>query len=275
MVGRTLTDIRARLDELAVAVGPYHIVCGRTGDAPFPVTGRQFPDRETAAEAATVASAYRAALRRYDPQVGVHDLIVTQAAVDGDGETETAASLPEYCHSVAGALFEVLSDRHAPVERAVMDRYLAAAETTENRETLCLEMLRSTATALDERLTPTERATVLLATADRLPSRTLDSRPLSDALDSLRATGLIRAFDVEPVPNGPGRQSRRVSLEGYRLSSGGDRFPALPLVIELLRRTSVPPHLCDVRQTDSGWELLVSATGDVPAGGCTVLSPTE
>ncbi|MEF8827986.1 MAG: hypothetical protein V5A49_03060, partial [Haloarcula sp.] len=72
MVGRTLADIRDRLSKLSVAVGPYRVVSARTGTPPFPVSGMQFPDRETAAEAASVATAYRSALRRYDPRVTVH-----------------------------------------------------------------------------------------------------------------------------------------------------------------------------------------------------------
>lgn len=273
MVGRTLSDIRTRLDDLSVAVGPFRIVCGRTGDAPFPVTGRQFPDRETAAEAASVASAYRAALRRYDPEVAVHDLIVAQAAVDGETDAEASPSLPEYCHSVSGALFEVLSDRHGPVERAVMDRYLAAAETTEDRETLCLEMLRSTASALDAQLAAAERSTVLLAAADRLPSRSVGPRPFVDALDSLRFAGLVGSFDVESAPSGPGRRPRRISLTGYRPAASTEQFPALPIVVELLRRTGVPPRISWATRTASGWELLLSTTADGPADSHTVIVP--
>jgi len=136
MVGRTLSDIRARLNELSVAVGPYRVVSAKTGDGPFPVTGLQFPERATAAEAATVASAYRRALRRYDPRVTVHDLVVTEATALGATSPAPPRTVPEYCHTVAGALFETLSDRHGPVERTVMDAYLEAAEgTSEERAT--------------------------------------------------------------------------------------------------------------------------------------------
>lgn len=272
MVGQTLADISARLDELAVAVGPYRVVSARSGDGPFPVTGRQFPDRETAAEAATVAAAYRRALRRYDPHVTVQNLIVTETRPGGPPRADPPQSLPEYCHTVAGALFESLADRHGPVERTVMDTYLGAAETTENRERLCLELVESTATALDEQLTTDEQATVIRAASRRLPHRETATEPLAETLASLQSTGVVESATVEPVPDGPGRRSQRVSLDGYQPSLSGDRCPVLPVVVELLRRTTVLPHVTDVTRTQTGWELVVSMAGDSPAGGLAVVS---
>lgn len=270
MVGRTLADIRARLDELSVAVGPFRVVSAKTGDGPVPVTGRQFTDRATAAEAATVATAYRRALRRYDPQVAVHDLIVTQTAV-GSEAAHAPQSLPEYCHTVTGALFETLADRHGPVERAVMDTYLSAAETTGDRERLCLKLLESTAATIDARLTADEQATVLLGAASRLPGRRQSADSLGQALDSLQSAGLVERTDIGPVPAGPGRRSKRVTLRGYRPSLPDGRCPVLPVAAELLRRTGVPPHIERASATDDGWELLVSMTGDTPAEGLSVV----
>jgi len=273
MVGRTLADIRARLDELSVAVGPYRVVSTRTGDGPFPVTGRQFPDRETAAEAATVASAYRRALRRYDPYVTVHGLIVTEAGLDGDEPGDRPPSLPEYCHTVAGVLFETLSDRHGPVERAVVDAYLRAAERTVDRERLCLKMLESTAAALDSHLSTDEQATVLRGGAGRLPGRSTSGHlsshtavphPLVETLDALESTGLLGGYSVEPSAGGPGRRPHRVVLSGYRPSLPDGRCPVLPVVVELLRYTSVVPHIGRVTRTEAGWELMISLTGDSP-----------
>jgi len=270
MVGRTLSDIRDRLDELAVAVGPYRVVSARTGDGPFPVTGLQFPDRATAAEAATVASAYRRALRRYDPGVTVHDLIVTDAGVGTEPSPGPPETLPEYCHTVAGALFETLSDRHDPVERTVMDAYLDAAERTTNRERLCLTMLERSADALDARLSASEQASVLLATASRLPSRAAGDEPLRETLASLQSTGLLRDYDVEPVPADTARRSQRVSLDGYRPSLSAERCPVLPVVVELLRRTAVAPRITDVTRTPTGWAFVVATAADAPADGLSV-----
>jgi len=270
MVGRTLADIRARLDELSVAVGPYRVVSAKTGDGPFPVTGMQFPDRATAAEAATVASAYRRALRRYDPRVTVHDLVVTEAATLDATNAEPPRTVPEYCHSVAGALFETLSDRHGPVERTVMNDYLDAAERTTDRERLCLTMLERSADALETRLSTGEQATVLMATASRLPSPETDEDPLADALASLRSTGLLADYSVVPTPEGPGRRAQRVTLEGYRPSLSVDRCPVLPVVVELVRRTALAPRITDVTRTPTGWAFTIATAGDEPAAGLSV-----
>jgi len=270
MVGRTLSDIRARLDELSVAVGPYRVVSAKTGDGPFPVTGLQFPNRATAAEAATVASAYRRALRRYDPQVTVHDLVVTEAATLDPGWPDPPQTVPEYCHAVAGALFETLSDRHGPVERTVMDAYLDAAERTTDRERLCLTMLERSAEALEARLPTSEQATVLAATAGRLPPVEPDGEPLADTLASLRATGLLAEYAIEPTPGGPGRRTKRVTLEGYRPSLSAERCPVLPVAVELFRRTAVAPHVTDLERTSTGWTFVVATAGDASAAGLSV-----
>jgi len=273
MVGRTLADIRARLDDLSVAVGPYRVVSAKTGDGPFPVTGLQFPYRATAAEAATVASAYRRALRRYDPQVTVHDLVVTESATLDPASPDPPQTVPEYCHTVAGALFETLSDRHGPVERTVMDAYLDAAERTTDRERLCLTMLERSAEALDDRLTSDEQADVLVATAGRLPSRDTDGAPLGDALESLRTTGLLADYVLESAPSGPGRRARRVTLEGYRPWLSADRCPVLPIVVEVLRRTGVTPPVTDLERTATGWAFVVATAGDRPASCLSVARP--
>lgn len=74
----TLRAIRGRIESLATPSGDYYVVCGRTGYQPVPVDGTWFPDRETAAEAAQTATAYRAVLRKYDPQTPVQDFVVCQ-----------------------------------------------------------------------------------------------------------------------------------------------------------------------------------------------------
>jgi hypothetical protein len=83
----TLCAIRERIDALATATGEYYVVCGRTGQQPVPVDGVWFPDRDTAAEAAQTARAYRSLLREYDPQTPVHDFVVCQRVDDRWADT--------------------------------------------------------------------------------------------------------------------------------------------------------------------------------------------
>jgi hypothetical protein len=80
MTEPTLRDIRTHLDALAVDVGRYVVVCARTGEHPVPIAGLRFTDRETATRAARIAQHYRSRLRRYDPRVPYHDLIVCEDA---------------------------------------------------------------------------------------------------------------------------------------------------------------------------------------------------
>ena len=274
MVGRTLADIRDRLSELSVAVGPYRVVSARTGAPPFPVSGMQFPDRETAAEAASVATAYRSALRRYDPRVTVHGLVVCEAPWGTSAVGTASPSLPEYCHTVAGSLFEVLSGRHRSVEGAVIDSYLDAAEETENRERLCLAMLESMAEALAAHLDPDVQADTLREAAGQLPGKPSGPEPVRDALADLEAAGLVDDAQIEPAAGGPGRCRRYITLQNYRPTLSDLRCPVLPIVVELLRRTTITPQMADAERTADGWRLLVSLAGDQPAEGLSVVTTT-
>jgi hypothetical protein len=92
MTEPTLDDLRARIDSLAADVGRYTIVCARTGARPVPIAGRQFPDREAATRAARAAQHYRARLRRYDPRVAYHDLIVREAMATGEERNACATT---------------------------------------------------------------------------------------------------------------------------------------------------------------------------------------
>lgn len=79
MVEAPLLDTREYVEGLAVPDGDFYVVCGRTGSRPVPTAGLRFPDRETAREAARATEHYRAALRRYDPDVPHYDPIVCEA----------------------------------------------------------------------------------------------------------------------------------------------------------------------------------------------------
>jgi hypothetical protein len=80
----TLAELRERVDALASADGAFYLVCARTGARPVPAAGRRFAARATARSAARAVERYRATLRRYDPRVPSHDVIVCQdAPLDG------------------------------------------------------------------------------------------------------------------------------------------------------------------------------------------------
>ncbi|WP_436931734.1 DUF7551 domain-containing protein [Halosimplex halobium] len=272
MIGRTLTDIRAELEELAEDSGEYYVQCGRTGERPVPVDGRRFPDRETAVQAVRVAHAYRATLRRYDPRAPWYDFVVCEA--DGDPGDDCAWSFPPataesasqralvaYCHDLAGAVFEALSaSDHDGVERAVMDEYLAAAERTPDRDRLCLQLLATMAAELDSRLPDPARAEALQRATAHLPAVEGGTRPVRAALAHLRSVGLVDGF---ALVDGHWDRPHAVTVRGYELRPRDGRLPTLPLSVETVRRTAGRPRVAtSVTPVDDGWRIALS-----PAGG--------
>ncbi|MFC6824634.1 DUF7551 domain-containing protein [Halopelagius fulvigenes] len=249
MVGRSLREIRDRIDELAAADGRYGIVCGRTGERIVPVADARFEDRAAAASAARLAEEYRAALRRYDPRVMVHDPIVCEASAPSASEADRTtppeptaggvvpSELVEFCHDVAAAVFEALSVHgYRTVEDAVMDSYFDAAETVADRHELCVALLRCMARDIDDHLSPTEQARVLETAAATLSAVDSSDRPVEAALARLRAKSVVDVYEVETVEAGDsGGAVRRITLDGYRLRDDRRTVPTLPLVIELLR----------------------------------------
>ncbi|WP_324757816.1 DUF7551 domain-containing protein [Haloarcula sp. GH36] len=267
MVGHTLLDIRTRLEELSVAVGPYRVVSAKTGHSPIPVSGLQFPTRATAAEAASVATAYRTALRRYDPAVHVQDLIVCDQGLSPTEEQFPAEDLPEYCHSVTAALLEILSRRDGRVQRSVMDRYLDAAENTPDRDRLSLLLIESLAEAIDAHYTARQQYDLLRATADRLPRSPGTETPLRDTLSVLRSTDILRSFELNPVPD----DGHRVTLHGYRVDDRDGDCIVLPVAVELLRRQSPPPQFGHVARTRDGWTVHLRSGAETPEGPLAVV----
>jgi hypothetical protein len=116
MTEPTLDDIRTRIDFLAADIGRYTIVCARTGARPVPIAGRQFPDREAATRAARAAQRYRARLRRYDPRVAYHDLIVCEGMADVRGRDACTATNPAWQRR-----FWALADRELARLRATRE----------------------------------------------------------------------------------------------------------------------------------------------------------
>jgi len=299
MIGTTLEDLRERIKALASDDGDYYLVCARYGDRPVPAAGLRFETRAKARAAALGTEQYRAALRRYDPRVPCYDVIVCQECRNGgDAERATAgesleataasddrehdrcpdresvfgqpadatacgrSSRVEYCHRIAAAVFEALSERgHDDVESAVMDAYFELAESVPDPDNLCLCLLESIAGELHRRLAPNEQADVVRSVAFRLSASGPAERPVAATLASLERHGLVDAYDRSPDTGQAGSDGRDVvvHLSGYALSPRGGRLPVLPIVVELARhRPSGDVASVDVVDAGDGWRLRVN-----------------
>lgn len=295
MIGPTLIDIREHIEGLATEDGQYYVVCGRTGDRPVPAAGSRFADRTTARVAARATEQYRSALRRYDPQVPYYDLIVceemparprestdewSRPGRPGSEASETPPRRPlvEFCHRVAGAVFETLSEAdHDAVEDAVMETYFAVAETVDDPDELCLCLLENVASEIDERLTPTEQAELLTDAADRLGPPDGETGPLAATLSALDHQGVIDGYTHSPwvVDLDSGSQSAVVRVSDYALSASNGRLPVLPITIELVRhRSELLPQSVRAVAVDDGWQLLFDPDGPGEPGGV-VNAPIE
>lgn len=254
MIGATLVDIRHHVESLASDTGTYYLRCGRTGERPVPATGLSFEDRPVARAAARGTEQYRAVLRQYDPQLPDYDVIACQrprtgATADGqptvdvpppqasESRTVDGRSRVDFCHRLAGALFETIADSpHDGVEDAIMDTYFQTAESIDSADELCLRLLESIATELEDRLDSDEQLEILRATADRLPPRPPTRDPLEATLSRLRSCTLLEEYVLEPGTVEFGAASRVMTVRGYALRRPGTRVVTLPVVVELLRR---------------------------------------
>ena len=286
MIGTTLSDIRRHIESLASPQGVYYLVCGRTGDRPVPADGLAFDCRPTARVAATATEQYRTALRRYDPQLPCYDIIVCHrsAAVrsteDRQYRLSAEGSTVDFCHTVAGVVFETIADSsHGTLQSAIMDRYLALAETIAHPDELCLRLIEAIATELDERLTPAEQAEILRAAAERLstptPSPTAASAdPLEAALDSLQSVSMLETYTLDCQSVRCASTAWEITLDDYSLGSG-DRVVTLPLVVECFRRLSaVDLRISGVERTTAAppsWRLTLTATATGSGGPLSVV----
>jgi len=298
MVGTTLREIRRSIERLASDDGEYDIVCARFGEQPVPVAGQRFATRTDAADAARATEQYRAALRRYDPQLPFYDPIVRQTRADTEGHADgpghatadrerrrrnqrsadrthagaTDGPLIGFCHDVSGAVFEALSSRdHERVERAIMDTYLAAAEATTDRNALCLVLLETIAAELDRYLAASERTRLLRAAAANLPPVDPADDPVATSLAYLDSLSLIGAYGVtRESADTASEDVWTVTLRGYAIDGGERRFPTLPIGIDILRRTAQPTASLGVREVtalgDGDWQFVVT-TDEQTSGG--------
>jgi hypothetical protein len=287
MLGTHLRDVRDHVESLASEDGDYRLVCARYGDQPVPATGLRFESRAVGRAAARATEQYRAALRRYDPQLPVHDVIVCEAdghatAVgDGTRTSEVAATeggvserspsaqaLVEFCHQVAGSVFEALSAAgHDAVETATMDAYFRHAESVADPDELCCCLLESMARELDARLSPFEQGAVCAAAADQLstPPLSTTTRPLDATFDSLQATGVLGTYAHSDwhVDRAAGTRTASVAVSDYALSPTADELPVLPVVVELARQFE-DWHATPVAvaRDGDGWRIAVELDRD-------------
>jgi len=296
MIGTVLSDLRTHIESLASATGCYYLVCSRTGERPVPADGHYFTCRSTARAAATATEQYRTALRRYDPQLPHHDIIVCEqfetvpSAADAVAATDTAATTNpadhpdegvatvDFCHTVAGVVFETIADSpHSAVQAAIMDRYLTLAETIAHPDELCLRLVEAIATELDVRLSPAEQAEILRTAAGRLstPTATPTAAPLEAALDSLQSVSMLDSYAVDCQSVRCASTSWELTLTDYPLGST-DRVVTLPLVVECFRRLSaVDLRISGVERTATvppSWRLTLTATAGGSSGPLSVVT---
>ncbi|MFC7194061.1 hypothetical protein ACFQL4_04345 [Halosimplex aquaticum] len=141
-----------------------------------------------------------------------------------------------------------------------MDTYFERAETVEDPDDLCLCLLESMATEIDERLSPRRQADVLSATAAQLGPGERADEPVTAALRALRRRGLVGEFTCAPaaIDRASGARSVRTTLSEYALSPQGDRLPVLPVAVELYRhRPAMAPAALRVAAADEGWRITV------------------
>lgn len=298
MVGTTLVEIRTHIEGLASDDGAYIVRCGRTGEQPVPVSGLRFDSRTSAHNAARATAQYRAALRRYDPQVPYYDLIVCENTCEMGSAAESEAhsvptswepstescldpiadrgepkqrALVEFCRSTAAAVFEALSDDgYDDTETAIVDAYFDHAESISDPDDLCLHLLESMAMELDSQLHPEEQAAVLESAASRQSPPETTDRPVAATLSVLEESGLLGGYSQSPwsVAVQDGTRSIVAQLSAYALSPQDGRLPVLPIALELYRHQAEWQALSfRVGDVGDGWQLtLTMATEATPSG---------
>ncbi|MEF8806944.1 DUF7551 domain-containing protein [Natronomonas sp.] len=256
MTGNALADIRRHLESLSDPNGRYYLVCARTGERPFPADGLRFATRKTAAEAADAAAAYRSELRRWDERLPPRDFVVCE-----DLYLSPPADLVDFCHEVAGAVFETLSAHGYPeIENAVIDAYLEAAEHVADRDRLCLLLLDCMSAEL-AMLTTDKQATVLRAASKRLSDTAAALDPLSGTLDRFARLTLIE--DYECRRDGSAWQ---VTVDGYELADG-ETLPTLPFAVEYFRRNPEgTPAIRGAERDGDGWRFRLVDDAAAPDG---------
>jgi hypothetical protein len=306
MIGTTLNDIHARIEELASETGEYYLTCARYGDRPVPASNLRFDSRATARVAARATEQYRDALRRYDPRLPHYDIVVSQgtrplvvteerndrrpmgdsnpeawtltepvldSASAGRGTRSPASpgdrGRIEFCHRVAAAVFETLSNAgYDSVKTAIMDAYFDLAEAVTDPDDLCLCLLEGMAVELDSGLTPDEQTEVLAGAAARLDPVETVGNPLVATLDRLENRELLGAYTRPQQPERDD-ETRAIGLRvsEYALSPRDGSLPVLPIALGITRRRPDRlPPPLRVVDVSDGWEIRIDASSERPTG---------
>ncbi|ACV48122.1 MULTISPECIES: DUF7551 domain-containing protein [Halomicrobium] len=297
MIGTTLAELRERVERLATDDGSYRVVCGRTGERPVPVATLRFDSRSTARLAVRATEQYRSTLRTYDPRTPRYDLIVCEEsdpfgdrALSAGSRPDTDAAVPsvadacdsnegtqrriEFCHRVAAAVFEALSDGpYDDLETAIVDAYFELAETVDDPDDLCLCLLECLATEFDARLRPDQQAALLTDAASQLTPVDRTRQPVATALAALQRRGLVGEFSCRStsIDRENRRRTVQATLSAYALSVRDGRLPVLPVAVELSRHQ--PEWSLSgfrVVDADRGWRLVVELGGSEPMSLSTV-----
>ncbi|KKF39070.1 hypothetical protein FK85_31435, partial [Halorubrum saccharovorum] len=120
-------------------------------------------------------------------------------------------------------------------------------------------------------LTPDEQASVLSAAAAGVSPVSADTSvsaddPVSGAFDRLAGAGVVDGYSCDPDS---AAGSATVLVSEYALTARDGRFPTLPLVLELYRRTEPGRRHEAVRidSVDEGWRVSLSTgSSDGPVG---------
>jgi hypothetical protein len=176
----------------------------------------------------------------------------------------------EFCHHVAGAVFETLSDGgYDAIKRAVMDVYFEAAETITSRDTLCLRLFEQMAAELDTRLSPETQAGILRDAVTQLPGSTAYDAKLWAAF-GLVALDFFESYSISPPSVNLDTEERtyRVSVTDYVLSPTDTALPTLPITVDVLRRQpDNMPAVSNAARVDANtWQLIPTTASSDPVG---------
>lgn len=188
-----------------------------------------------------------------------------------DSDEPERRTLIEFCHRIAGAVFETLAEEgYDDVESAAMDVYFELAEAIDDPDQLCLCLLESVAAELDEHLRPTSQSEILAGAATRLQPVDEMRDAIVGTLSTLDVHGMIESYARSPwsvAPDG-GTRSAVVRVDGYVLSSYDGRLPVLPITVELARhRPTHPPRSVEVATVDDGLRFTFSMADTTDRGG--------
>lgn len=296
-----LSDLRTRLEALATDTGRFSVSCARTGERPVPVAGRRFPDRATARTAAQVATAYRATLRRYDPQTPHYDLIVREAPAAVGDASEQGVCRSER-HAQAPALAPPSSPNQEPAPQCVCPAYctrlldaVCAAGTARGHDAVPasrmdaavdqaraaatpVRHLATTAAQFDASVSPGDHPDLLAAAAARLASSRTDDTPLDATLAALDAHGLTASTARSPwsVDLDDGERIVVVRLSGYALAPQAGRLPTLPITLELARHTTGRlSESITAAPDEDGWRLTIHRSDPPTPSGLLAAPITE